>query len=251
MNVRWAPGKAAQVVEMVNEIPGVRTIKGTGVRGWDQSAKKITGYWYTSHMGVWSGAWEKRGDTWFVESTGVNLDGAQCTGMMEVKVLDKDTLAVTERRQTIAGKPYPDDAYQLRRVGKKVQVTNYERLKELEFLVGDWEAKRDDGRITHWTFHWTEGKNGLQNVITGKAADGSIQYSNMGVFGWDSDNRRITNWFVTEKGKQGRGFWVKREDGKWDVWLAGSQSTWIGAVVDDNTWTMDGIDGVQVFKRVD
>lgn len=88
-------------------------------------------------------------------------------------------------------------------------------------------------------------------MITGRSLEGAIQFSNMGVFGWDHDNRRITNWFVTEKGKQGRGLWAKRADGAWDNWLPGSQYTWLVTVLDENTWKMEGTDGVQVFKRVE
>lgn len=142
MTVRWAPGKAAQIVELVDEIPGDRTIMGTSLIGWDQSAKGIRERILTTHKGIWAGKWNKMDDqSWVVEYTGVNLDGAKCTCTTEYKFVDKDTFTVTDSQKTIDGQPFPDTAYQYKRVGKAPEVSNYDRLKELEFLTATGKPK--------------------------------------------------------------------------------------------------------------
>lgn len=250
INVKWAPGKNAQIVENVFEVPGEVKISETLLRGWDQSVKKIRDYSFTTHEGAWSGTCEKDGDAWVFQYSGFNLDGGQCTGTRTIKFEGKDTFVQVDTNQTINEKPFPDMECQFKRAGKMPQISNYERLKGLEFLVGDWEAKGDDGSTTGWTFNWTDDKNGLQNVITIRAADGRVTMSNMGVFAWDPETRRITNWCVTEKGKQVHFLWAKRADGKWESWPPGSSATWVITMKDKNTWTMEGSGGTQVFKRV-
>ncbi|MGI6414823.1 MAG: hypothetical protein ACOX1P_04075 [Thermoguttaceae bacterium] len=250
MSVRWARDKSAQIIEEVTEIPGEIKITGTRLRGWDQAAKKITDHMFTTQKGVWSGVWDKRGGTWVAQYTGFNLDGKKCTGTRELRVIDKNTLVAKDLNQTVDGKPFPDVEYQYKRAISKAKISNYERLKGMEFFIGEWLARGNDGGTVRWTFAWTEGRNGIQNVLTGRGPDGEITFSNMGVFSWDPEDRRITNWCVTEKGKAVRFQWSKREDGKWETWSPGSTGTGVVTIEDDNTWRVEGFGDSLGFKRV-
>lgn len=250
MNVRWAPNMSAQIVEEVHEIPGEIKITSTHLRGWDVTAKKFAEHSFTTHKGVWSGTCDKQDGIWVMEYIGFNLDGKKCTGRREVRVVDKDTLAVKDTGQTVDGRPFPDVEFQYKR-SKAPQISNYERLKGLEFLIGDWKSKGDTGGTTSWTFNWTEGKNGIQNVLTGRRADGTMKFSNIGVFAVDPGDRRITNWCVNEKGKQLRFKWAQRADGKWENWPPGSTTTWTVTPVDENTWKIEGSGGTQVYRRIE
>lgn len=250
MTVRWAPGKSAQIIEEVHDIPGEMKITGTTLRGWDQSAQKIKDSSFTTHKGVWSGIWEKQGDAWVVEYTGFNLDGAKCEGVQEINVINKDTLVMTDKRATIDGKAYPNTECKYTRVKGNVRASNYEKLKALEPLVGTWEGKSSNGTTARWTLNWTEDKNEIQNVLTVYRPDGAFQFKNVGVFGWDPVERRITNWCVTDNGKQIKFCWGKRDDGKLETWPPGSQSAWTVTLLDEDTWKMEGSDGAFTYKRV-
>jgi hypothetical protein len=250
MTVKWAADKSAQIVQSTFEVPGEVRISQTLLRGWDHSEKKIRTYSFTSHKGAWSGTLGRSGDTWVMKYTGFNLDGERCTGTRSFEFESKDTYSSKDTDQTVGGEPFPDVEYKFKRVGKVPPVSNYERLKGLESLVGEWEAKKTDGGTTHWTFNWTKDKNGLQNVITGTGPGGRVTFLNAGLMGWDPDNRRITNWCVNRKGKPITFLWAQLDSGNWETWLPGSTYKATVTPVDANTWRMVSGDTVEVFKRV-
>ena len=113
-----------------------------------------------------------------------------------------ETMVMSETGQTVDGKPLPDVTYEFKRVSVPPQASHYEKLKELEFFVGQWEAKVEGGATFQWVFNWTEDKNFLQNVITGKDAKGNAIMSNKGYLGWDPNYRQITCWCVDIDGNR-------------------------------------------------
>ena len=148
------------------------------------------------------------------------------------------------------GKPFPDAEYTLTRVIPAPPPSNYDRLKALEFLIGEWEEYDEKGGRTTWSFRWTEGKNGIQNVITGYRADGSFQFSNMGTLAWNAESRQITNWCVSHQGKPLQFLWAPRNDGTWENWNPGSTNSWILTPIDTDSWKIGNSSGMQHFKRI-
>jgi hypothetical protein len=250
MTVRWAPGKSAQISDWVHDIPGEMKITATRITGWDSNTKKLTSQTFTTQKGVWEGTSEMRGDTLVATYVGFNLDGRKCTGVAEMRAVDKNTIECKDLKQTVEGKAFPDATYTLTRVVKTPPPSNYQRLKALEFLIGEWEEHGEKGGRTTWSFRWTEGKNGIQNVITGYGADGQFNFSNMGVLAWNPESRRITNWCVTQKGKAIQFHWAPRNDGTWENWAPGSSNSWVLTPIDKDSWKIGNSGGMQHYKRI-
>ena len=112
---RWAPGKCAQVVDIIFQIDGSETILGTTLIGWDQKAKRITTTRFTTHKGVWSGTVEKDGNKWVFSWEGFNLDGKKGTGKRVVTFTDDDHYTA-EQESALDGEPQPHVTWHFKRV---------------------------------------------------------------------------------------------------------------------------------------
>ena len=115
ISVRWGLGKSAQIIESVYYVPDVDSIKGTSVRGWDQSSGQIRTYLFTTHKGVWSGTLKKEGETWISVIEGTNLDGEKCTFTELTTFKNKDSFVAKDVNRTVDGKPQPDTEWQFQR----------------------------------------------------------------------------------------------------------------------------------------
>jgi hypothetical protein len=248
----WAPGGQYSLRIYQTGVENGVTRHGVCTAGWDPRNKQLVEHWHVSdgvyvsyryHIDKVKNAWV--GTFRYADTEGKTIEGKS---VVEKKSRDEWAWKGTWVEN---GKERTRSCISRRvKAAQTPQVSNYDRLKGLEFLIGDWEAKNGDGGMTRWKFNWTPEKNGVQNVISGKSPDGKLQFSNMGVLSWDPDYRRITNWCVTNEGTQVKFLWAKRDDGKWETWLPGSQLRWIVTIPDQNTLRMEGSDGAQVFKRV-
>ena len=61
VKISWAPGKAAQIIEWVHDIPGVMKITATRIVGWDPAEKKLVSSAFTTQTGIWQATYEMRG----------------------------------------------------------------------------------------------------------------------------------------------------------------------------------------------
>jgi uncharacterized protein (TIGR02246 family) len=92
--------------------------------------------------------------------------------------------------------------------------SNYERLKELEWLVGKWSAK-GRGRVIELSCAWTHGRNFLIRSYTLKRPDGSIQ-TGTHIIGWDPLANGIHGWLFDSEGGMGSETWT-RDGERWIV----------------------------------
>lgn len=249
MNTSWAPGNNALISHTVFQVPGEVTITGTILWGWDPNEKNFKATLFTSHKGFWSDVIQKKEDGFVSNYTGTNLDGAACTGTTTYTFPDDNTMVVSESNRTCDGKPLPDVSCKYSRVTSS-SPSHYDKLKDFEALVGQWEARKENGGSYHWIVEWTQDKNFLNNVITGRDSAGNVTMSNKGYFGWDPKYRRITNWCVDIHGNQPIFLWEKQADGTWHTWSP--HSGYVGTVtfLDDGTWRMEGGGESLHFKRV-
>jgi uncharacterized protein (TIGR02246 family) len=124
--------------------------------------------------------------------------------------------------------------------------TNYDLLKELEWLVGDWAS---EGKHTPVTFSckWTKNHNFLliEETIHLKNQD-PLTLTEM--IGWDPLQQKIRSWVFDSRGGFGESLWT-RGGNQWNVESGGvlsdgrpasSRSTW--KYVDDKTCTWDSVD---------
>jgi uncharacterized protein (TIGR02246 family) len=88
--------------------------------------------------------------------------------------------------------------------------SNYEHLRDLEWLVGDWRAK-DGGKALEMSCEWTAKKNFLLRKYTLKEADGETR-TGVQVIGWDPVEGGIRAWVFDSDGGFGSELWDR--DGK-------------------------------------
>lgn len=93
--------------------------------------------------------------------------------------------------------------------------SNYEHLKDLEWLIGDWADEKDNGAIGRASFEWSE----TQNFIVGTF---SAAFKNVQVtggeqrIGWDAAAKQIRSWSFDDDGGFAEATWTRDGD-RWVV----------------------------------
>jgi uncharacterized protein (TIGR02246 family) len=130
--------------------------------------------------------------------------------------------------------------------------TNYQYLKVLEWLVGDWETTDKDNRVT-MTCKWTRNRNFLLIEQSYQLKDREVMSATQ-VIGWDPRVEQVRSWVFDAGGGFGEGVWT-RDGNRWIVKSEGitsdnvvASATNVWKFVDDNTFEWDStnreIDGV-------
>lgn len=96
-----------------------------------------------------------------------------------------------------------------------VPPSNHERLRVLEWAVGDWSAENDKGEAEHLSLSWTENQNFLVGSFAASAKGISVGQATHWI-GWDPQAKRIRSWIFDASGGFGEGAWSK-DGNKWIV----------------------------------
>ena len=123
--------------------------------------------------------------------------------------------------------------------------SQYENLKELEWLVGNWENDDEDSSFTSRN-HWDKHKNFLLQRFKLKVL-GQRQLYGKQIIGWDSREGKICSWVFDSDGGFGQSTWVQDDDN----WIVSTRytlangslasATYIYTKVDDNTYTFSSV----------
>lgn len=97
--------------------------------------------------------------------------------------------------------------------------SNYEKLKELEWMVGTWLDQDDQSRI-ETACHWAKNQNFLVRSFSISVSD-RISMSGMQIIGWDPAAKRIRSWVFDSNGGFGEGVWSKKGPA-WHVQTTGT-----------------------------
>jgi uncharacterized protein (TIGR02246 family) len=136
----------------------------------------------------------------------------------------------------------------MRQIYLGITPLNYEHLKELEWLVGDWVDKDQDveiNTITNWKY-----KNFIVQRFTMDLFDEKILEGQQ-IIGWDPILKKIRSWIFDSDGGFGEGKWYQKGNGKWFVKISytlanGSKASAVHIyqrVNDDTyTWASEGRD---------
>ncbi len=89
-------------------------------------------------------------------------------------------------------------------------VSNYERLRDLEWLVGSWKAEQG-GQTLELNCEWTAKRNFMTRKYTLQAADGTTK-TGLQIIGWDPLAAKIRSWVFDSDGGFGSEWWTR--DGK-------------------------------------
>jgi uncharacterized protein (TIGR02246 family) len=130
---------------------------------------------------------------------------------------------------------------------EKPQPSNYEHLKELEWMVGSWHD--DDPRPTieiQTDCEWTKNKNFLTRSFA-FAMGNQVSKSGMQIIGWDPVAKQIHSWVFDSDGGYGEGAWTHKGD-KWIIENSGTlpdggkiSSKNIVTYIDDNSFKWESV----------
>lgn len=129
---------------------------------------------------------------------------------------DGDTL--TSRSKYLAAHLKKDGKWgmvSVRTFGREV-VSNYEYLRQLEWLVGDWVDQGVDGEVKS-KITWDEGRNFLIQDFSVER-DGEVAIKGSQRIGWDPQAKQFRGWIFDSQGGFGNATWMPVEDG----WLVKS-----------------------------
>jgi len=119
--------------------------------------------------------------------------------------------------------------------------SHYGRLKELEWMIGEWVDEGEDMTITT-VCRWTKNRNFMTRSFKVVTADDRVLEGTQ-VIGWDPADKRIRSWLFDSQGGFGAGRW-SREGDRWivkssQVLKNGERASSINVItyVDDNTLT--------------
>jgi len=123
--------------------------------------------------------------------------------------------------------------------------SHYEKLKDLEWMIGRWVDEDDDATVVT-ECNWTKNNNFLTRAFTVQIRD-RIDMSGLQIIGWDPATKQIRSWVFDSDGGFGQGTWSKKEN-RWYIHQSGvlpdgqkSSSVNIITYVDDNTCTLQSV----------
>jgi uncharacterized protein (TIGR02246 family) len=97
--------------------------------------------------------------------------------------------------------------------------SNYERLKDLEWMIGTWVDQDDNSRVD-MTCKWTKNQSFITRSFTASIGD-RIDISGMQIIGWDPSTGKIRSWVFDSDGGFGEGTWTK----KGNRWIINATAT--------------------------
>lgn len=101
----------------------------------------------------------------------------------------------------------------------KVTPSNYERLKELEWMIGTW-VDQDEHAVVETTSQWTKNHNFITRAFAVSVGD-QIELSGIQIIGWDPVEQRIRSWVFDSDGGFGEATWTHKEN----RWVINAKST--------------------------
>lgn len=137
--------------------------------------------------------------------------------------IETGTATITHSEEEVVDTAYSvvyvkrDGAWLIDRVTEEeivVEFSNYDKLQDLEFLIGDWTVERDDLTI-QLSYQWTKNQNFISQTYRVEN-EGEVESSGLQVIGWDPANEQICSWLFDSDGGFIKGTWTPRED-SWSI----------------------------------
>jgi uncharacterized protein (TIGR02246 family) len=94
------------------------------------------------------------------------------------------------------------------------EITNAERLKPLEWLIGDWIDESPDS-VVITSCKWSDNKNFLLSDINIRVQGRNAMHLTQRI-GWDPLTKQIKSWLFDSEGGYGESFWTRAGD-RWLV----------------------------------
>jgi uncharacterized protein (TIGR02246 family) len=136
--------------------------------------------------------------------------------------------------------------------------SNYEQLKELEWMVGSWIDQDEDATV-QTDCQWTKNQNFINRSFAVVVGD-QVDLAGMQIIGWDPAAKQIRSWIFDSDGGFAEGKWT-RKGHRWLIQQTGtlpdgSRSSAVNIItrVDDNAFTWQSINrevGGDILPNVD
>ena len=124
--------------------------------------------------------------------------------------------------------------------------SNYEHLKDLEWMIGSWVDNADAGITIQTDCAWTKNKNFMTRSFAVAAGD-EVDMAGMQIVGWDPATKQIRSWVFDSDGGFGEGRWT-RKGNEWYIETTGtlpdggrSSAVNIITAVDANSFTWQSV----------
>ncbi len=137
-------------------------------------------------------------------------------------------------------------------------LSHYERLKDLEWMVGNWVDQDEETTVTT-ECSWTKNNNFLTRSFTVHVG-GQIEMAGMQIIGWDPLEKKIRSWVFDSDGGFAQGSW-KKLGNQWHVHQTGvlpdgrkSSSVNVITYIDDSTCTLQSVNRVvdgEILPNID
>jgi hypothetical protein len=136
--------------------------------------------------------------------------------------------------------------------------SNYEHLKDLEWMIGSW-IDQDDEATIQTDCEWTKNRNFITRSFAVVVGD-QVDLAGMQIIGWDPVANQIRSWVFDSDGGFSEGKWTQKES-RWLIQQTGTMpdgrkasAVNIFTYVDDNSFTWQSINRVvdgDVLPNVD
>jgi uncharacterized protein (TIGR02246 family) len=111
-------------------------------------------------------------------------------------------------------------------------ITHHERLRELEWLIGEWVEETGDALI-ETSVAWSEDENFLLRNFDVKV-QGKTDLKGTQRIGWDPLTKQIKSWVFDSKGGHGEGYWSRSGE----LWVIKSTGVRADALTTSATQTL-------------
>jgi uncharacterized protein (TIGR02246 family) len=128
-------------------------------------------------------------------------------------------------------------------------VTPYERLKELAWMVGEWVEEGDKAK-SQSSIRWADNQSYLIRTYSIEP-QGEKPSSGTMFIGWDPQSGQIKSWLFNSEGGHGEGLWNRTGDSEWVIKATGvlrdgrpTSATQIQTAVNKDTVKVSSIDRI-------
>ncbi|WP_437223011.1 YybH family protein [Planctomicrobium sp. SH661] len=102
-----------------------------------------------------------------------------------------------------------------------VEPSNYDHLKDLEWMIGSW-IDQDDVSSIETTCQWTKNQNFIIRWFKVSVL-GRTDMAGFQIVGWDPTTQKIRSWVFDSSGGFGEGTWTRKND-TWYIHATGTEA---------------------------
>jgi hypothetical protein len=100
--------------------------------------------------------------------------------------------------------------------------TNYEHLRVLDWVIGDWADENEKGEVGRIVFSWAENQNFIVSTFATTFKNITLASGTQWI-GWDPETKQIRSWSFQGTGGFGEGSWTREGDNKWIITTRSTQ----------------------------